>query len=99
MNAVLALSGAHWGHMGNGWTGGWWWLWGPIMMIFWLLLAVAATWFVFRWVNDRAADSRPAPPAGPEPTGPERARDILATRYAKGEISTDEYHERLAGLR
>jgi putative membrane protein len=99
MNAALSLAGAHWGHMGNhGWMGGWWWLWGPIMMIFWFALAVAVTWFAVRWVSNRNPAAPPRPPAPPEPRDTERARDILAVRYAKGEISTEEYHERVAGL-
>jgi putative membrane protein len=92
MNAVMTLAAPRWGHMGdNGWTGGWW-LWGSLIMILWLALAVGVTWLVIRSINSRAAAER-------ESTGPELARDILARRYAQGEIDTEEYSERLAMLR
>jgi putative membrane protein len=91
MNAVVALAAPGWGHMGGG---GWrddMWIWGPLLMIFWLALAIVVTWFLVRSVNDRAAAREPA-------GGGQRARDILAERYAKGELNTEEYNERLARL-
>ena len=36
-----------------------------------------------------------APPTG---AGPRRSREILEERYARGEISTEEYRERLRTL-
>lgn len=46
-----------------------------------------------------AATAGRAATPGPAATGRERAREILAERYARGEISTEEYEERLAKLR
>jgi putative membrane protein len=38
--------------------------------------------------------------SGPRPTAPtDRAREILAERYARGEITGEEYRERLDTLR
>lgn len=72
-----------WGHM-RGWGGGWMWLWGTLMMLTWVALIAAAVWLVARSVGDRR---------------PSRAREILDERYARGELTTDEYHERLDALR
>ena len=68
------------------WGGGPW-LWGPLTLVLWGGLIGAAVWFVARdgWPWQRSAA--------------DRARDILAERYARGEISSEEYRERLDQLR
>ncbi|MGH3159409.1 MAG: SHOCT domain-containing protein [Streptosporangiaceae bacterium] len=73
------------GHSGN-WNGWWALAWVCLMLIIWGGVAALAVSFVRRW---RRSPRRPA-------TGPE---EILAERYARGEISTEEYQERLAVLR
>jgi putative membrane protein len=67
---------------------GWFWLW-PLVPLFWLLVFFVLVRFVF-WRGRR---------------GPWRyayhgadARAILAERYARGEITYDEYRERLGHL-
>ena len=75
-----------WGHM-DGWGGGWMWLWGGLMMLVFAVVIGVVVW----------AALRAAPPTVP-PVG-ERARDILAERYAKGELTTEEYRERADALR
>ena len=75
-----------WGHM-DGWGGGWMWLWGTLMMFSWVAIIAAAIWLV-----GRNRDT-----AGPRPSS--RARDILEERYASGELTTEEYSERLDHLR
>ncbi|HEY1919680.1 MAG TPA: SHOCT domain-containing protein [Streptosporangiaceae bacterium] len=73
------------GHSGN--WGGWWALaWVCWMLVLWGGLGALAVFLVRRWRR-----WRPAPGTSPE--------DILAERYARGEISTEEYHERLEVLR
>jgi putative membrane protein len=57
------------------------------MMVAWVALIAAAVWLIA---------SRTGPRATP-PT--DRPRGILAERYARGEISTEEYRERLDALR
>ncbi|MCD9625664.1 SHOCT domain-containing protein [Rhabdothermincola salaria] len=74
-----------WGHM-NGWGGGWMWFWGTVMMFSWVVIIAAAVWLVTR-SRDRAGNR------------PSRAREILDERYASGELSTEEYRERLDHLR
>lgn len=70
---------------GNGWV----WPMGA-MMIGWLLLVllvITAGWAAISY------NRRPAP------QGQDSARQILAERYARGEIDTEEYHRRLDALR
>ena len=71
----------------HGDLGGWWWLWRLGMFVFWIVLF---GFFFFFWTR-RCGWRR-------ERTGVERARDILAERYALGEISIEEYRERLTQL-
>jgi putative membrane protein len=80
---VLAQSDDGRWHM-SGWGGGWMWLWGTLMMLTWVALIAAAVWAVARSLGGKR---------------PDRAQDILDERYARGELSTEEYRERLDQLR
>lgn len=73
------------GQSGN-WSGWWAVAWVCWMLILWGGIAALTVFVVRRW---RRSPSRPA--ASPE--------EILAERYARGEISTEEYQERLEVLR
>ena len=87
MTAAVALLADTEGfdHM-NGWGGGWMWGWGVAMMVLFVVLIV---WLV------RAS----AVPAVPTPRDSvDRAREILSERYATGELSTEEYRERINEL-
>jgi putative membrane protein len=87
-HSITGLFFAHpWGGWGHAWYawgpgGGWPWLWGPLM----LALVAAAIWLV---VRARGSGMR---------SSTARAEQILAERYARGEISRDEYRERLDDL-
>ncbi|MEU6786621.1 SHOCT domain-containing protein [Nonomuraea angiospora] len=59
-------------------------------MLFWLALIALVVWLVVRAATDRSQSSRV------ERSGVDRARDVLAERYARGEISTEEYQDRLS---
>ncbi len=89
LDAVAILADAEgFDHM-DGWDGGWIWLWGVVMMALFVVLIV---WLV-------RAGTGPVHPPGPAPRDPtDRAREILAERYARGELSTEEYRERVAEL-
>lgn len=90
--ATLAsiLADTHrWNHM-DGWNAGWMWLWGTLMMVG--LIAVAV------WIARTTTRSNGTPPAGPSNISNDRARQIVAERYANGDITTEEYREKLAEL-
>lgn len=78
---ALAQSG-HWAD-GEPWDNGWWLVWRFSM----LLLFVVVIGLVFWWARHSAWRH--------QPSGTERARDILAERFARGEITAEEYRERL----
>ncbi|MGH3006567.1 MAG: SHOCT domain-containing protein [Gaiellaceae bacterium] len=63
---------------------GWGHGWWPLWVLFWLVVLGTIAWLVLR----RRRDS-----------GGGNAQEILAERYARGELSTDEYKERLEELR
>ncbi|MFP3901912.1 MAG: SHOCT domain-containing protein [Acidimicrobiia bacterium] len=74
-----------WGDHMSGWGGGWVWLWGTLMVLAWVALIGTAVWLVARAL-------------GPGRAGRSRAREILDERYARGELTTEEYQERLERL-
>ena len=80
---VQGMSGHHDDDMMGG---GWWWLWGTLMMIVVLAAIALVVWLIVRSVQSGAGGAR-------------SARDILSERYARGEIDTDEYEDRLSKLR
>ena len=82
--------------MGNGFgMGGMWWYWlfGLILLLGIALLVVV----VVRALRGGISRSGSAGP-GDQPQGSGQARRILDERYARGELSTEEYRERLQGL-
>ncbi len=87
--AVLFAQSENWDHM-NGWGGGWMWLWGVAMMTLFVVLVV---WLI------RASTGASGPEAARPRDAAERGREILAERYAKGELSTEEYRERISEMR
>ncbi|GAT71025.1 membrane protein [Planomonospora sphaerica] len=70
---------------------GWGWLAMSIGMVIVWALIIAGTAVVFRYLG--TAQRTAAPPAGPSP------QDLLAERFARGEIDAEEYRSRLETLR
>lgn len=85
---VFADTGEDWDHMG-GWGGGWMWLWGVVMMA---LFVVLIAWLVQTTGGGASAGY------SPQRSPVERAQEILAERYARGDLTTEEYRERVAEL-
>lgn len=69
---------------------GWMWLFWLLLVIGVVLLAVVAVRALGGGVTRRGD--------GEVPREPTRARQVLDERYARGEISTEEYQERLRVL-
>lgn len=84
---LATINDGRWDHM-DGWGGGWMWLWGIAMMALFVVLIV---WLV----RSTTGNGAPSPPNDPA----DRAREILAERYARGELTTEEYRERVEQLR
>jgi putative membrane protein len=65
------------GHMW-GWGGGWWWLLMPIgMIVFWGGIIALIVWAIHQFSPNRG--------------GGDKAIDIARARYARGEISQEEF--------
>lgn len=60
--------------------------WGPLWLLFWTALVGAAVWLIAKR-RDRRGDPL------------DTARALLAERFARGELSGDEYRSRLDELR
>ena len=83
--------------MGNGFGGGGM-VFGFLLMLGLLVLIGLGIWALITWL--RRAQSGPAGPADGRSSGAARsqAREVLDERYARGELSTEEYHEKLKAL-
>jgi putative membrane protein len=77
------------GYGGYGWPG---MILGPILFIGFLIGLV----FLVVWAVRRMTANHPNP--GPPNTAIQSARDIAQTRYAKGEISKEEYQQIISDL-
>ena len=65
-----------------GWGGGMGWPWPLLMFVFWIIVIGAVVYFVRSAITGRDRGSLDA-----------SALDILKKRYARGEISKDEYEK------
>lgn len=81
------------GHMMYGWGG---WMGGPFMIIFWILLIVAGVALV-KWLFSFSRKDQAAPFSAPA-QGHDRALAILRERYAKGELTSEQYQAMKAEL-
>ncbi|MHB0954675.1 MAG: SHOCT domain-containing protein [Allorhizobium sp.] len=81
-----------WGpHMIWWWGGGWWaMIFGPLFMILFLAVLIAALVILVRWLGGPSPGTFPLHHAPPGRT----PLDILKERFARGEIDKDEFEER-----
>ena len=80
--------------MGNGWGMGWMWLVGPIGLLVVTLVVILLT----RGSNGGRRRRDETEPRAEVGSGRTRAQEILDERYARGELTDDEYQERLRVL-
>jgi putative membrane protein len=80
--------------MGDGWGMGWMWFIWPLLVLG-IVLVVA---LLVRGGGSAANRDGGAPPPG-SGTGRTRAHEILDERYARGELTDEEYQDRLRHLR
>lgn len=87
--------------MGDGMMGfgGGMMVFGMLMMLAVLALIILGIWALVVWLRNTRSrpDARTHTGAGAE-GGQNRAREILGERYARGDLTTEEYRERLGTL-
>ena len=94
---TISQWGTQWGaEWGTHWGGGFW----PVIPFFWglfwvALVALAITARRRGWWGPRRTPATTGPTAGPTAS----AEQILAERYARGEMSDDEYFEKISVLK
>jgi putative membrane protein len=78
----------------QGWGWGGWILMVLVMVMFWAMVITLVILAIRYFTSDRtsAGTTRPVP-------GPNRADDLLAERFARGEIDEEEFRRRMALLR
>jgi putative membrane protein len=79
-------------HWDGGWGVGNWLLMGFGMLLFWALVVAVIVWFV-HYTTSRPTGERGVPSDKLAAARPS-AQDILAERYARGEISEEDYRSR-----
>jgi len=79
-------------YSGDGWGWAGWALMTAGMVVFWALVITAVVFAVRYLAGTRATT------ANPPSSGTTRAEDLLAERFARGEIDDNEYRQRLSAL-
>ncbi|WP_400160446.1 SHOCT domain-containing protein [Arthrobacter sp. BPSS-3] len=78
---------------------GWMWLWTLLLLIgIALLVLLAVRVFGGGVRNNGYGPPGPQGPGAPPPVGGSRARQILDERFARGELTADQYRENLKVL-
>ena len=77
---------------------GWGYGMGAGMWVTWLILALLIGLVAFLVARASGGDGQRPREWSPPPAGRATPQEILAARYARGEISTEEYRERLGHL-
>jgi uncharacterized membrane protein len=65
----------------------WAWLWGPVVLILWVVSVAVVVWLVARTTKPKSETSL------------QQAREILTLRYERGELTEEEYRRQLDWLR
>lgn len=81
--------------MGTGWGMGWMWFFWPLIILGIVLVVV----LLLRGSDGGASRAGGSAPPSGSGAGRTRAQEILDERYARGELSDEEYEERRRHLR
>ena len=81
---------------GYGFNMGWMWLWALLALVGLVLLVLVVVWAATGGIT--RSGPRAAAPAAPDSRVRTTPRQILDERFAKGELTTEEYRERLTVL-
>jgi putative membrane protein len=77
---------------------GWMWLWTILLLLGIGLLVLLAVRVFSGGVRNEYGPPGPQGPGGPSPLGRTTARQILDERFARGELTADQYREHLKVL-
>lgn len=78
-----------WGYSASyGWMG---FFWMALSTVFWLALLGLLVWALVRWLDRGPVRNAPPPVSPPPPPPPASALDMLAQRYARGELDEPTY--------
>ncbi|WP_104172933.1 SHOCT domain-containing protein [Arthrobacter sp. Y81] len=77
---------------------GWMWLWGPLLLIGIALLVLVAVRVAGGGIRSGYGPRGPDGSGPPQTPGGNRAREILDERFARGELTADQYREQLRVL-
>ncbi|WP_436791298.1 SHOCT domain-containing protein [Yinghuangia sp. YIM S10712] len=79
----------------------WMWVFGPLMMAVWLALLAVLVWWLVTLANRKSGSAKDTADhtAHPAHTAPMTPEEVLAMRFARGEIGAAEYREALEHLR
>ncbi|MGW3955147.1 SHOCT domain-containing protein [Streptomyces sp. NPDC004752] len=83
----------------GGWGWGGWFTMAVFMVLFWALIIAGVIALVRYLTGTHHPQPGPRPSSGEPRWGSRRAEELLAERFARGEIDEDEYKRRLTTLR
>lgn len=83
---------------GYGPGNGWMWGFGGLLMLILMALIGLAVWFAISNANRQQISANIATAPTSDVAGRERTRQLLDDRYARGDLTTEEYTERLRTL-
>jgi putative membrane protein len=84
----------------NGMGAGWWALMAFGMIVFWAAVVIGGVYLIRHYRSGPGGISPRPGDGGPHsPTSPSSAVDILKERFAKGELTEEEYTRRLSLLK
>lgn len=91
MDLMMNMPGAMDGPMG-GWDAGFWWPFMLVRLLLWGVVLSLLVWFAVRMFSRGRGDTRPG-------ATKDSAEGILRERFARGDISAEEYEKSMSTMR